>query len=307
MTGSSSSLTVATFDVTEDADRLVENVLAIGPCIVAYSGGVDSAVVAAAAHRADLHRADSHRADQHPVDQHRSIAVTADSPSVSREQLETALRVAKELGLWHRVIETDELDREDYRVNDRQRCFYCKQTLYRALAAFAKSQGITSILSGTNADDLGDYRPGIQAGRDAGVIAPLALLGLTKARVRAIARHWGISVSDRPAQPCLSSRLAYGVGVTRERLRKIELAEAFLRERGYSTLRVRMLADEEASIEVSLGDIVRLTEAMELTAITDYCHSIGFTRVRVDPRGFRSGSMNELVQLTATTPDSRST
>jgi len=292
MTGSSSSLTVANFDVTEDAGRLVENVLAIGPCIVAYSGGVDSAVVAAAAHRADLHR---------------SVAVTADSPSVSREQMETALRVAKELGLWHRVIETDELDREDYRVNDRQRCFYCKQTLYRALASFAKSQGITSILSGTNADDLGDYRPGIQAGRDAGVIAPLALLGVTKARVRAIARHWGISVSDRPAQPCLSSRLAYGVGVTRERLRKIELAEAFLRERGYGTLRVRMLAEEEASIEVSLGDIARLTETMELAAVTDHCHSIGFARVRVDPRGFRSGSMNELVQLTATTPHSRST
>lgn len=297
MTGSSSSLTVATFDVTEDADRLVENVLAIGPCIVAYSGGVDSAVVAAAAQRADLHRGDLHR----------SIAVTADSPSVSREQMETALRVAKELGFLHRVIETDELDREDYRVNDRQRCFYCKQTLYRALAAFAKSQGITSILSGTNADDLGDYRPGIQAGRDAGVIAPLAFLGLTKVRVRAIARHWGVSVSDRPAQPCLSSRLAYGVGVTRERLRKIELAEAFLRERGYSTLRVRMLADEEASIEVSLGDIARLNETMELAAVTDYCHSIGFARVRVDPRGFRSGSMNELVQLTATTPHSRST
>ena len=215
--------------------------------------------------------------------------------------------MAKELGLCHRVIETDELDRDDYRLNDRKRCFYCKQTLYRALATFAKSQGITSILSGTNADDLGDYRPGIQAGRDAGVIAPLALLGLTKDRVRAIARHWGISVSDRPAQPCLSSRLAYGVGVTRERLQKVELAESFLRSRGYSPLRVRMLADEEASIEVGLGELGRLTEAVELAAVADYCHSIGFGGVRVDPRGFRSGSMNELVQLTATTPHSRST
>lgn len=276
-----------------DALRLIDHIMVLGRCVVAYSGGVDSAVVAAAAFRADQRRFQS--ADEHF--RAGSIAVTADSPSVSREQLETARCVADEIGLRHEIVATSEMDRADYRINDRRRCFYCKQTLYAELAQFGSQAGIFTILSGTNADDLGDYRPGIQAGRDAGVVAPLADLNITKQTVREIAHVWNLSVADRPAQPCLSSRLAYGVGVTRDRLARIELAESFLRDRGYSPLRVRMLANEEGRIEVSLNALDRLRESKEMEAVSGHLLSLGFRSVSVDAQGFRSGSMNELVQI----------
>jgi len=280
-----------------DSADLVERIAEIGRCVVAYSGGVDSAVVAAAAMRADQRRLRVEPDDASSCVDQRSIAVTADSPSVSREQLETAVRVAAEIGLRHEIIATNEIDRADYRLNDRRRCFFCKQTLYAAMGKFADSIGVTKILSGTNAEDLGDYRPGIEAGSQAGVFAPLADLGLTKARVRGIAQNWGLSIAERPAQPCLSSRIAYGVGVTRDRLRKVELAETFLRSRDYSPLRVRLLEDDCARIEVPLDSIDRLNEELELGTVIDYLNSIGFPSVSVDPRGFRSGSMNELIQL----------
>jgi uncharacterized protein len=284
-----------------DAARLIDRIAKLGRCVIGYSGGVDSAVVAAAALRADQQRwASQLIASNTPIhsDSHSdaSIAVTADSPSVSREQLDTAIRVANEMGVRHEIIQTTEIEREDYRANDRRRCFYCKQTLYTTLAAFAANQGISAILSGTNADDLGDYRPGIEAGHQAGVVAPLAMLGVTKERVRAVAKHWCLSVFDRPAQPCLSSRIAYGVAVSHDRLRKIEQAEAFLRNRDYSPLRVRLIENDQAKIEVSLESLDRLTQPQELSIVTDYLLSIGFTAVSVDPLGFRSGSMN-LVQL----------
>ena len=281
-----------------DAANLVERIAEVGRCAIAYSGGVDSAVVAAAALRADRQRLPAEAFGvQGDFDDQRSIAVTADSPSVSREQMETAVRVAAELSLRHQIISTNEIERADYRLNNQRRCFFCKQTLYAALGEFAASMRIPNILSGTNFDDLGDYRPGIEAGNQASVITPLADLGLTKTRVRAIAKHWGLSIADRPAQPCLSSRIAYGVGVTRDRLRKVELAETFLRGRNYSPLRVRLVEGDGARIEVPLNSINRLNEEPELAAVIDYLTSIGFQSVSVDPRGFRSGSMNELIQL----------
>ena len=285
---------MSTHSSSSDASRLVAYVLSIGRCVIAYSGGVDSAVVAAAAVRADRQRPGIDLAGGHRL---RSIAVTADSPSVSREQLQTAVQVAAEIGIDHRIVQTDELSREDYRRNDRRRCFHCKQTLYTALHEFAEANQIPSLMSGTNADDLGDYRPGIQAGRLAGVITPLASLGLTKNRVRAVAEHWKLSVFDRPAQPCLSSRVAYGISVTPERLTRIELAEQFLRTRKYSPLRVRLVAEDEARIEVAIDAIDRLREPDEWRVVTDHLLSIGFRLISIDPKGFRSGSMNELVQL----------
>lgn len=285
----------------DDPARLVQRIAEIGRCVIAYSGGVDSAVVAAAAQRADQSRLPAESlADHKPSVDGRSIAVTADSPSVSREQLETACRVASEIGMRHEILHTTEIERDDYRLNDRRRCFFCKQTLYAALSKFALSNGVTTVLSGTNADDLGDYRPGIDAGNQAGVVAPLAELGLTKARVRAVASHWGLSVAERPAQPCLSSRIAYGVAVTRERLQKVELAEHFLRCRGYSPLRIRLLENDFARIEVAVDSIDRLSEETEFIAVSNFLQSIGFQSISVDPRGFRTGSMNELVQLTNT-------
>jgi len=284
-------------DSTGNASRLVDYIATLGRCVVAFSGGVDSAVVAAAAMRSDQQ---SRLGSDHEI-QFGSIAVTADSPSVSREQLETACRVAKELGIHHEIVMTSEIERADYRANDRRRCFFCKQTLYSRLADFASENGVFTILSGTNADDLGDYRPGIEAGRSAGVVAPLADLGITKQSVREIAHLWNLSVADRPAQPCLSSRLAYGVAVTRERLTKIELAESFMRNRGYSPLRVRLLAGDEGRIEVSLDSIEHLKASHEWESVTRYLLSIGFQAVSVDPQGFRSGSMNTLVQIRSMT------
>ncbi len=267
---------------SDDAQRLIDRVAQYSSCVVAYSGGVDSAVVASAAHRAGCSPA---------------IAVTAFSPSVSGEQLEVAKRVAAEMGIRHVIVSTKEVQRLEYRENNVRRCFYCKETLYQTIADLALSQGIQTILSGTNADDLGDYRPGIQAGQLAGVVAPLAQLGLTKVNVRQIAQQWGLSIAARPAQPCLASRIAYGISVTPRRLKRIESAEAFLRDHGFSPLRVRIVGTDQARIEVAKDEIGRLADDDFWNATQARFLALGFVSVEIDPRGFRSGSMNELVQL----------
>ncbi len=273
----------------ELAARLVQAIAELGPAIVAFSGGVDSAVVAAACHRADSQRAAN--------DEVRSLAVTADSPSLSRAQLAIAIQTAAQIGIAHRVIETTELERDEYRRNDPTRCFYCKQTLYRALDSLRAHYRDQVILSGTNHDDLGDYRPGIQAGHEAGVRAPLAELGIGKAQVRRLARYWSLSVADHPAQPCLSSRIAYGVAVTPQRLQMIEQAEACLQQRGYSPLRVRLLEGDVASIEVGQEQLAALTATLETEVVIQTLKSIGFQSVTIDPKGFRSGSLVQLAGL----------
>ncbi len=288
-------------ELERDAIRLVDRLVDLGPSVIAYSGGVDSAVVAAAAWRADKLRASLALSASEYLTE--SIAVTADSPSVAREQLETAKDVACQIGIAHQILYTDEMSREEYRVNDRRRCFFCKETLYTTLRRFADEHRIAVIVSGTNADDLGDYRPGIEAGRQAGVISPLAELGMTKPRVRQLAFFWSLSVADRPAQPCLSSRIAYGIGVTPDRLRKVELAESFLRSLGFTPLRVRIVGGGQAKIEVAIDDIDRLQRKDVYDQVERYLLSIGFPSVSVDPFGFRSGSLNEVVALVAPTPE----
>ncbi len=226
--------------------------------------------------------------------------MTADSPSLSRKQLDVAIQTAKQIGIAHQVIATREIERDDYRRNDASRCFYCKQTLYSALQSLREHYPNQVILSGTNHDDLGDYRPGIQAGNQAGVLKPLADLGINKRQVRAIAHHWNLAVADHPAQPCLSSRLAYGVAVTHDRLRMIEQAEVYLQQSGYQPLRVRLLEGETASVEVSLEQLPKLTEMLEANAITQALMSLGFSNVIIDPKGFRSGSLVQLAGLKPT-------
>lgn len=266
------------------AQRLCERIASYGNCVVAFSGGVDSAVVAAAAYRALGERA---------------LAVTAVSPSLSRAQLATARDVARQIGIEHREIATDELDRADYTRNDAQRCYYCKQTLYRHLTAIVQETGVGVIVSGTNADDHHDYRPGIAAGSAADVQTPLADLGLDKAAVRQLAGYWNLSVCDAPASPCLSSRVAYGVAVTRERLAMVEAAEAFLAAQGFSPLRVRLHAGDLARIEVANEQLARLLTQPLWEQTVAYFKSIGFRFVTLDLEGFRSGNLNTLVSLSA--------
>ncbi len=271
------------------ADKLVVRMTELVPCVVAFSGGVDSAVVAAAAVRAD-------RVVESGLPR-RSIAVTALSPAVAQAQREIAARVAAEIGIEQLSVATDELAREDYARNDSRRCFACKQTLYAALRSVATSHGSLAIVSGTNADDLGDYRPGIEAGQAAAVFTPLADLGIGKAAVRQIAAAWQLSVADLPASPCLSSRVAYGVAVTPERLRMIELAEQWLGQAGFSPLRVRLLAGELAKIEVAVTDLPRLVVPPLIDQVRAQLTKLGFRGVSVDLAGFRSGSMNQLFNL----------
>lgn len=249
------------------------------PC-VAFSGGVDSSVVAAAAMRA--------RGDK-------AIAITADSPSVPRRQLTIAKQVAAEIGIQHQIIATDELELADYRRNDGQRCFHCKQTLYRALASVVAHGGQRTIVSGTNADDLGDYRPGIRAGQLAGVVTPLADLGLTKARVRAVAKSWGLSVQDLPASPCLSSRVAYGVEVTPARLHRIEVAEDWLLEHGLADVRVRLHVDDLARLEIDVSQWHRLQSPDFVREMNEAMRALGFKFVTLDLQGRRSGSLNDVL------------
>ncbi len=269
-----------------DAERLIANIAKHNRVAVAFSGGVDSSVVAAAAHRALGDRA---------------TAITADSPSVARHQIENACRVAREIGIDHRIVKTNELALADYRRNDGQRCFFCKQTLYEALGEVVKhirdmDAGCeVVILSGTNLDDLGDHRPGIRAGQLAGVVTPLADLGLTKARVRQIAGAWSLSVKDLPASPCLSSRLAYGVEVTPERLQRVEAAENWLHQRGFTDIRVRLHADDLARLEVDPNEWSRLQQPEMLHDLNASFRGFGFKFMTLDLQGRRSGSLNEVL------------
>jgi uncharacterized protein len=267
---------------------------------VAFSGGVDSSVVLAAALRSSARSV---------------IAVTARSPSVAKWQLELSVSIADQLGASHRIIDTDEVEQPAYSANDSRRCFHCKSTLYETLQRICESpicespicesplsDGILCV-SGTNADDLGDYRPGIAAGDEAGVRKPLADLGFTKAIVRDIATEFGLPNADLPASPCLASRIAYGVSVTPERLERVERAEDYLRSLGLSQIRVRVHEGELARIEVPIDQLSRLLEGSVRTDLSAHLQGLGFQYVTIDLQGFSSGSMNrQLVSLQSVEP-----
>lgn len=273
------------------AAKLIDSIASLGNVVVAFSGGVDSSVVAAAALRA---------VQRH--DQFTCVAVTARSPSLARWQAELAVRVAGEIGISHEFVATDEINRDGYVRNGSDRCFYCKQTLYEFLQPIATRRGAV-ILSGTNADDLGDHRPGLLAGKQANVHTPLADLGFDKRTVRDIAEWFGLSNADLPASPCLSSRIAYNVEVTRERLARIDTAESWLRERGIGDLRVRLLDGDVARIEVLQEELMSVVELQQNAALDAAFTAMGFRNVTLDLRGLRSGSMNEaLVTLSSVQP-----
>jgi uncharacterized protein len=263
-------------------DALLAALARLESCAVAFSGGVDSAVVAKAAALALGQRA---------------VAVTGASASLASGEREQAEELARMIGIRHFVIDTHELESGDYARNAPDRCFHCKTELYSRLAELLPMLGVQAIVNGANADDLGDYRPGMQAAANHAIVSPLADCGLTKADVRALAADWGLPVWDKPATPCLSSRIAYGEAVTPQRLAMIDLAEQYLRGLGLREFRVRYHKGDLARIEVPLTELPRLVEADQRNELAAEFRRLGFKFVTLDLEGFRSGSLNRLVHI----------
>lgn len=228
------------------------------------------------------------------------LAVTADSDSLARAEFDEAVRLASQLGASHRVIRTQEFANPDYLANPVNRCYFCKTELYTRLRPLLEAEGYVAVVNGINADDLGDYRPGIQAARENAVRAPCAEAGLTKADIRLLSQRLGIPIYDKPASPCLSSRVQYGEPITPEKLAMIERAEAYLHSLGIRECRVRH-HNNLARIEIPADQIERFMRPEMRARIDAEFRRIGYAYVTMDLRGFRSGSMNEVLTF-GTTP-----
>ena len=247
--------------------------------IVAYSGGTDSAFLAATASE---------------ILGNKALSVTAKSPSLAPAELRDAGALAEKLGLNHRVIETHEVERDDYAANNPDRCFFCKDELYTYLSDFAKDEEYAVIANGTNIDDLGDFRPGISAAKQYGVRSPMVEANLTKSEIRHLSEGMNLPTWDKPAQACLSSRIPYGTMVTVEALTQIAEAEEYLHSLGIRQLRVRH-HDTVARIEVEPEDFLTLSSEEVRTEVVSKFREIGYSYVTLDLQGFRSGSLNEIL------------
>ena len=252
----------------------------MGSVVTAFSGGVDSALVAVAAHQTLGANA---------------LAVTAVSPALAARELEIAGQLSQQFGFAHRIIQTNELEREGYTENLPQRCYFCKTELYTHLTALAKAENYACVANGANLDDQGDYRPGMLAAAEHQARSPLLEAGLNKAAVRALARHLDIPVWDKPAQPCLSSRVPYGTPVTIQTLSKIERAEDFLRGLGMREFRARH-HDKLCRVEASEADMeIAFRRRDEIVA---GLKKVGYLWVSLDLTPLRSGSLNEVLKPT---------
>lgn len=254
--------------------------------LIAYSGGIDSTLVAKVAF--DV------LGDQ-------ALAITANSPSLLPEDFEDAQVQAADMGIPHRVVSTHEMDNPNYTTNPVNRCYFCKSELYDTLKPLATELGYAYVVDGVNGDDLQDYRPGIQAAKERGTRSPLAEVGITKLEVREISKLLGLPWWDKPAQPCLSSRFPYGEEITVEKLRRVGQAERYLRKLGWSTLRVRSQGDT-ARIELPAADIPRFTQQTELPQLVSAFKTYGFIYVTLDLEGFVSGKLNQELPLVSSMP-----
>ncbi len=261
-------------------DQLLRMISSYSSCAVAFSGGVDSAVVAKAAQVA---LGDS------------AVLVTGTSAAMAEGELEAARELAALIGIRHIVVPTDEFANPSYVANAPDRCYHCKTELYTQIGDLAQRLGVRVIVNGANADDLGDYRPGMRAANEHDVRSPLAECGINKLEVRELAGAWNLPVADKPATPCLSSRVAYGQEVTPARLAMIDGAEQYLRSLGFRELRVRYHSGDMARIEVPLGELPALCQAETRSRVVEHLLGLGFKCVTLDLAGFRSGNLNRLI------------
>jgi pyridinium-3,5-biscarboxylic acid mononucleotide sulfurtransferase len=248
--------------------------------LIAYSGGVDSTLVAKIAY---------------DVLGDRALAITAVSPSLLPEELIEAQTQAAEIGIKHELVKTKEMENPNYTSNPINRCYFCKSELHDTLKPLALERGYPYVIDGINADDLTDYRPGIQAAKERGARSPLAEVGISKAEVRAISRSLGLSWWDKPAQPCLSSRFPYGEAITVTKLQRVGRAEIYLRQLGYQNLRVRSQEDT-AKIELPPQDISQFVQQVDLPKLVKTFQNLGFVYVTLDLEGYRSGKLNQVLQ-----------
>jgi uncharacterized protein len=276
---------MSVLSLQEKSAALDRSLAALGSLLVAYSGGADSAFLAFAAHR---------------ILGGRMLAVIADSASLPRKELADALAFTARHGIPTRILQTGELDKPDYIRNDARRCFHCKDELFTQMEATRRDLGFAHLAYGMNLDDRGEFRPGQQAAAQHGALAPLVEAGLTKLEIRALAAAAGLSIAAKPASACLSSRIEYGRPVTTENLSQVERAEDALHALGFAQVRVRHHGDL-ARVEIAREDLPRALSLHILDEITHAIKAVGFRYVTLDTQGYRTGSMNDVLPISAIT------